>query len=193
MKAIYFTLAVVFILCGCATASKSYDYSVDIARIEPAYNTMMERYEVVKSVATDKWDTFSEEEQLKLNLVANNVRMIESRVNRIRNKHVDGMEGCRVTVPELGYIHTLAIDAYDIAHGIAVNHMPDLTSSEILTLQNFDIQLKEMDAQIKALTITPHYNDVDHLLYKMIHISSAALKIIIPVVLGREIYAGQEQ
>ena len=193
LRAVFAALAVVFIFSGCATEKRSFEYSVDVKHIEPAYNSMMERYDVVKEMAENKWDTFSEDEQKKLNLVANYVRLIDARVLRIRNKHADGMEGTRVTVPELGYIYTLARDAYNISYGIATNHMAELSVTDVLTLQNFNVQLLELDEEIKALTVTPHYNDVDHILYNMLNISSAALKIIIPVVLGREIYAGPEQ
>ena len=192
MKAIYSALALVFILSGCAAERKSFDYRVDLSTISPAYDTMMERYGVVKSVAESKWDKFTETEQRTLNLVSNYVRLIENRVDRLRNKNLDNIDGCRVTVPELGYIYTLARDAYDMSRGVAMNHIGDFTASEILTLQNFDFQLQEIDAEIKALTLSPQISDANHLLTGMLNLSSAALKIILPVVLGRELYAGQE-
>ena len=52
--------------------------------------------------------------------------------------------------------------------------------------------LQEIDAEIKALTLSPQISDANHLLNGMLNLSSAALKIILPVVLGRELYAGQE-
>lgn len=192
MKAIYSALALVFILTGCAAERKSFDYRVNVGGLIPPYDTMMERYGVVKSVAETKWDSFTVDEQKTLNHISNHVRMIEARVNRIRNKYIDNIEGARVSVPELGYIYTLARDAYDMSHGIAMNHVAELSPSEILTLQTFDGQLIELDNQIKTLTLTPQYQDVDHLLYNMLNISAAALKIILPVILGRELYAGQE-
>lgn len=193
IKKLFAVLPLSLLLTSCAAQAKPFDYNVDISGVIPAYDIMMERYGIVKSVAETKWDSFSIEEQKTLNLIANHVRMIDVRINRIRNSHISNMEGVRVSVPELGYLYTLAHDAYDMSHKIAMNHIGELTSTEILTLQNFDVQLKDLDIQIRDLTTSSaQYEDVDHLLYKMINISSAALKIIIPVVLGREIYAGQE-
>lgn len=190
---ICFLFAFLPIQYGCSAADKTFDYSVDTAKISPSYDLLMERYGVVKSIATTKWDSFTHEEQKKLNLISNHVRLIETRVDRIRNKDIANMNGYRISIPELGYIHTLAKDAYTMAHEIATNHLWELSSSEILTLQSFDIQLKEMDDEIKSLTFQPSRTDVDHLLTSMLSIASASLKIIIPVVLGREIHATAEE
>lgn len=193
MRTIYLSLVLVFILSGCASEPKSFRYSVNAARFSPAYDSMMERYDSVKAIAETRWDSFTEEEQKKLNLISNSVRLIESRINRIRMDHLDGMEGEQVTLSELGYIYTLAKDAYEKSHEIAMNHIGELSVTEILTLQGFDTKLKELNDEIKSMTISPSYNDADTMLYNMLYISSAALKIILPIVIGREMYNGQEQ
>lgn len=177
---------------GCAEQNSTFEYAVNPSVIAGPYDTMMERYKVVKALATENWDSFTENEQATLNVISNHVKLIESRVNSIRNRNVADMEGGKVTIPELGYIYTLAKDAYTMAHRIANNHLYELTSSQILMLQNFDIQLEEMDAKIKALTMKPDVASGENMLTSMLNVAASSLKIIIPVVLGREVYAGKE-
>jgi hypothetical protein len=169
-----FMISLFILLAGCN--KQQVEYTMNMTLLTTNYMRLVQSYEKIENVVKKNWEVFSEEDQQKILKIESNIKLIIEKTGNVKNYNY--------YVPsthELGYLYTLGKDSYEIGTELFLTYKDDLTTSDILMIQMYDNQLKEIDKSIQRIIKDPESEDINDILGSILDIAAVGSKIIIPL------------
>jgi len=150
----------------------------NIAIANSSFDMISQSYDELKKFVIKQWDSFSPENQSKLKMIDDNVERIRASILVIKLKNYQD-----VSITEMGYIYTLAVQSYNIAVEILKTDGKVLTGHEQMTLALMDSHLKTLDEKVQTMLKNPDPEKTKELIANITLVISTGLKAVIPLLL----------
>jgi len=164
-----------FFIFGCAPKAIN---PGNIAIANSSFDMISQSYDELKQFVIDKWDSFSPENQSKLKMIDDNVERIRASILVIKLKNYQD-----VTVTEMGYIYTLAVQSYNLTVEVLKTDGKILTGHEQMTLALMDSHLKNLDNKVQTMLKNPDPEKTKELISNIVLVVGTGLKAVIPLLL----------